>query len=104
VKNFKYILFVLVSITFIGCGGGGGGEASFEKPTTCETEGTNQVNADTNESIPPCTLPFEQWIVVDSNDLVQVTTEGTELMIDHDQEENKKVCTKTGSAVVIRRD
>lgn len=49
-----------------------------------------------------CTEPMSDWVNVYTNDQVEATENNTSVMFDHDQDNNKKVCKKSGAAVVVR--
>ena len=85
-KKLKNILLTIIfTMTLIGCGGGG----------YISSEG------DTETAIVMCNTTNPVWTTLSSGDIVS-TTANSQLMFDHDSNNNKQVCVVSGSATVTK--
>ena len=82
-----FISISFASIVFIGCGGGGGDNASF----TTQNDGT---------AIVSCSNTLNNWTQVTRGDVV-VGDLGAILKFDHDSDNIKRVCVQEGTAYII---
>lgn len=81
-------LFLLLLLG--GCGGGGGGSASFENTGTSSSV-----------SVVSCNNTNTSWTTLSSGNTVASQESGTVLVWDHSQDNTKRVCVSSGSALVI---
>ena len=83
-KKIKYVVVAFVATIFLGC------------------EDSSSFAITENIPVPDCSTPSSEWLKVNSGDTVKSVADDTEIIFDHDQDENKAVCTKSGIAVVDR--
>jgi hypothetical protein len=87
VTKVTKIVLIATTLAFVGCGGGGGDNASFG-------------NSSSGVAVASCTLPLASWTTVSSGDAVSADV-GAQLQFDHDSSGNKKVCVLAGTAQIL---
>lgn len=88
-SSIKIGLGALTGLLFLSGCGGGGGSASFENSGT------------TGVTVVSCNGSNTSWTTLSSGDTVASQESGTVLTWDHSQDDTKRVCVSSGSALVI---